>query len=294
MADEQETLKPTSTPADYRKVLSDFDGAVCEAIAVSQAAAQRMELPAVGYSTHVFARICAHARSMICAAPQSRWVRREFETWDVSSVAGYARSILEGYILFRYLADAPNDLDVQRAYVQVMHLYDCKKRISILPYVLNEDSIDWFKSQEQEIADRLKGIQYFNDLDAGIRNAILKGERLHIPSRADLVEAAGIEKKAFDFFYNYLSQYAHVFSFTFHRIEENGRGTGMENAFDRDALVMVLSFASGILTSATDKMVELFPDAKDQRLGTNSKFSPGPTKNLPKQIKRERNIKRWS
>lgn len=292
MADEQEATKPTSTPADYRKALSNFDAAVCEAMAVGQASAQRMELPAVGYSTHVFARICAHAGSMVCAAPQSRWVRREFESWDVSSVAGYARSILEGYILFRYFADAPNDLDIQRAYVQVMRLYDCKKRISILPSVLDEISIDWFKSQEQEIVGRLNKIQYFKELDASIRKPLLNGERLHIPSHTSLVEASGIDKETYKFFYNYLSQYAHVFSFTFHRIEENGRGTGLENGFDRDALVMVLSFATGVLTSATDRMVELFPDTKGERLGLDSKFSPGPTKNLPKHIKRERRVKR--
>lgn len=224
---------------------------------------------------------------MICAAPQSRWVRREFERWDVSSIAAYSRSILEGYILFRYLADAPHDLDIQRVYVNVMHLYDCKKRISILPHILSDETIDWFKSQEAEIVERLTAAPYFNNLDPTIRSSILRGDRLHIPSRTDLVEAAGLDKKDFDFFYNYLSQYAHVFSFTFHRLEPNGRGTGLENGFDRDALVMVLAFSTGILTAATDRMVELFPDTGDTRQGVNSKFSPGPTKNLPKQVKRE-------
>lgn len=278
----------TSTSADYRNALRDFDSAVCEAMSVGQESSDRLELPAIGYSTHVFVRMCAHSQSMICAAPHSRWVRRDFQNWDVSSVAGFSRLILEGYILFRYLADAPPDLDIQRAYVTVIHLYDCKKRLAILPAILSDDDIDGFKLQEKELIERLVEIKYFNDLDAGTKKEILRGDRLHIPSRTDLVAAADLEKKQFDFFYNYLSQYAHVFSFTFHRVGANGRGTGIENGFDRDALVMVLSFTTQILTAATNRMVELFPDVAAVRQGADSKFSPGPIKNLPKNVKRNR------
>ncbi|MBC8241562.1 MAG: hypothetical protein H8E30_13955 [Alphaproteobacteria bacterium] len=56
---------------DYRKRLQAFDAAVCEAIAVSQACSERLEAAAIGYSTHVFARICAHAQAMMCAAALS-------------------------------------------------------------------------------------------------------------------------------------------------------------------------------------------------------------------------------
>ncbi len=274
--------------ARYRDALKRFDAATCEALAVGQATANRTALPAVGYSTHVFARICSHAVSTICAAPQSRWAHREFEHWDLSTIAAYSRSILEGYILFRYLADAPFDLEIQRTYVNVMHLYDCKKRISILPRMLSEGDLEWLKAQEFELINRLNGIEYFKSLDASVRAGILRGERLHIPSRHDLILAAGLKKDEFDFFYNYLSQYAHVFSFTFYRIEPDGRGTGLKNAFDQGALTMVLEFGAGIISAATDRMVEMFPDAGNERRGTDSKFSPGPAKNLPRHIKRER------
>lgn len=168
------------TAEDYRKSLRAFDAAVCESIAVSQACAERNEAPAVGYSTHVFARICAHAQAMMCAAPKSRWVRREFDIWDVSTVASHARSILEGYLLFRYLADAPKDLDTQRAYVQVMHLYDCMKRIKILPHVLSDEDIDGFQKQAADIKARLEGISYFASLDPKLKKELLAGKWLMI------------------------------------------------------------------------------------------------------------------
>lgn len=107
---------------DYKRNLKKFDMAVCEAISVSQEIAGQMVLPTVGYSTAVFTRMLAHAQTVVCTVPKSRWVKREFEHWDASSVAGNVRSILEGYLLFRYLIDAPKDMEIQRTYVQVMHI----------------------------------------------------------------------------------------------------------------------------------------------------------------------------
>lgn len=290
---DKEQIVGTYSVEGYRKRLSEFDAAVCDAIAVSQASAERLAYPAVGYSTHVFSRICAHAQALMCAAPKSRWVRREFEIWDVSTVASHARSILEGYLLFRYLADAPDDLDTQRAYVQVMHLYDCMKRIKILPHVLPDENIEGMKTQAQEIKARLEGIEYFQQLDPKLKKDLLNGKWLMITPQRELIARLEIDQSDFDFFWNYLSQYTHVLSFTFYRMEPNGRGTGVENDFDRDALCMVLEFCTGLMVAAVDRMIELFPDAIDARQGLDSKFSPGPTKNLPRQAKRDRKKRRW-
>lgn len=289
-----ETSNERSSAEDYRKRLLALDAAVCEAIAVSQACAERFEAPAIGCSTHVFSRICAHAQAMMCALPKSRWVKREFDIWDVSTVASHARSILEGYLLFRYLADAPDDLDTQRAYVQVMHLYDCMKRIKILPHIISDEDIAGFQEQAKEITERLEGIEYFSNLDPKLKKELLTGKWLMITPQKDLIANLGINQADFDFFWNYLSQYTHVLSFTFYRIEPNGRGSGLENGFDRDSLCMVMDFCSSLLIAAVDRLVELFPDSADTRKGLESKFSPGPSKNLPRQAKRDRMKRRWS
>jgi len=277
----------TLSLGEYREKLREFDAAVCDAIAVGQASAQRFEMPAVGYSTHVFARVCAHAQALICAAPKSRWVKREFEIWDVSAIASHARSILEGYLLFRYLADAPSDLDTQRAYVQVMHLYDCLKRIKILPYVLPDAEINAMKEQAEQIRDRLNNIPYFISLEPKLKNDLLDGRFIMITPRKELLARLNIKQDEFDFFWNYLSQYTHVLSFTFYRIEPNGRGTGIENEFDRRALYMVLDLCTQLLTEAVDRLVEIFPDTESARRGLNSVFSPGPVRNLPKRLKKK-------
>lgn len=282
----------SSSASSYQKWLRTLDATVCEASAVSQATAGRRATPAVAYSTHVFGRICAHAQALMRAAPTSRWVRREYEIWDVSTVASHARAILEGYLLFRYLADAPDDLDTQRAYIEVMHLYDCMKRIKILPHVLSEAEIQGFETQAEEIKTRLESIAYFNNLPAKLRKDLLAGKWLMITPQRDLIAKLGINQNDYDFFWNYLSQYTHILSFTFYRIEPNGRGTGIENDFDRDAIRMVFEFCNSLMEKAVDRMIEVFPDAAEVRKGMRSKFTPGPAKNLPNGMRRIR--KRFS
>jgi hypothetical protein len=197
-----EGQRGTSSRDDYRKRLQDFDAAVCEATAVSQAIAQRVEYPAVGYSTYVFARLCSHAQALICAAPLSRWTRRDFEIWDVSTVASHARSILEGYLLFGYLADAPPDLDSQRAYVSVVQLYDCLKRIKILPHVLPQEHIDGLNVQAEEIKTRLEGIEFFSKLDQKLKKDLLAGRYIMITPQKDVIAGLGMDQNDFDFFWN--------------------------------------------------------------------------------------------
>ena len=252
----RDPAKGQSNAKDYQKHLQHFDAAVCEAIAVSQACARRLETPTVCYSTRVFVRICTHAQAMMCAAPKSRWVKREFDIWDVSTVASHARSILEGYLLFRYLADAPDNLNTQLAYEEVIHLYDCMKRIKILPHLLPVEEITSFQEQAKEITTRLEGNTYFSSLDPKLQKELLAGKWMTITPKNDLIANLEIDQAEFDFFWHYLSQYTHVLSFSFHRMEPNGRGTGLENDFDRAALCMVMEFCSGLLIAAVDRLVE--------------------------------------
>jgi hypothetical protein len=282
------TSATETTLADYRERLLKLDIAVCEAIAVNQKVSQRLEAPAIGFSTYVFSRVCIHAQAIMCAAPKSRWVRRDFETWDVSTVAAHARSILEGHLLFHYLANAPTDLDTQRAYVNVIHLYDCMKRIKILPFLLSTQSIEALEKQAEEIKQRLEGIRFFSELPSKLKSDLLAGKFLMITPQKELIASLGIDQRQFDFFWNYLSQYTHLLSFSFHRMESNGRGTGCENDFDRGALCLVFELCTSLLTTAVDRLTEIFPDAVDARRGLDSKFSPAPTRNLPRHLKRER------
>jgi len=272
----------------YREALNRLDAATCEAMAVGQHTANRLVAPTIGYSTHVSARMSMNAQQILCALPKTRWVKRDFDTWDISAIAPFARSILEGYLLFRYLIDAPTDKNIQRLYVQVMHMYDCKRRQDILKHELSEASKTWFVEQESEIRSRLESMPDFTALSPKTQKNLLQGKHLMITERSELISAIGLDQNEFDKMWNYLSQYSHMFSFTFYRVEANGRGTGLLNPADIDALTSVTNFASSLIEDTTNHIVEIFPDAQSERNGINSKFAPGPSKNLPRHMKRKR------
>ena len=109
-----ETNTPSGDRSAYQSALDKLDAAVCDAIAVSQASANRMAAPNWGHASKVFARLCGAVMAMLRAAPLSRWVRSDFENWDFGAVAGHACSLLDGCLLFFYLVEPPkSDVELQ-------------------------------------------------------------------------------------------------------------------------------------------------------------------------------------
>jgi len=92
-----------------------------------------------------------------------------------------------------------------------MHPYDCCKRIKILPHILPAAEMEWFKQQKEEITARLKSTQFFIHLTQTEKKAALSGSHMMFISRAAGAQEAGLDKATFEFFWNYFSQYTHVF-----------------------------------------------------------------------------------
>jgi hypothetical protein len=265
----------------YLEALNKFDVAVCDAVAVSQATCGRQSAAHVRYATHVFTRLCAYAVALIRAAPRSRWVRSDSDNWDFGSVAGYCRAIFEGQLLFWYLIKPPVSDEELSARINVMHLNDCSRRITILG--TGSTDLAGFESQQAEIRGRLEKNNWFLALDSKWQKRLLTGDVLTITSRDELLDQVGWDRKHFYAYWHLLSQYTHVLPLTFYRLEPNGRGTGIENDTDRGYIYLMLDLAAQALRQCVDKMVENFPDAALVRKGINSRFSPGPIRNRPKR-----------
>jgi len=267
----------------YKKALLHFDAAICEALAVGQKQAGRPH-PYAGYATYVFAQLCAHGTSMVRAAPLSRWVTSESEDWNFSAVAGHARAILEGILLFAYLIEPPASEDEHRAKIAVMQLNDCTHRIDLHSDFGAEAEAEFFKEQQEQLRDRLRHNAYFMALDPVVRKSCLKGKKLMINSRDQLIDQIGIPREQFNGLFDLFSQHTHILTMSFYRMEDNGRNTGIENDADRSYIGMALLICSQIMVAATDKLQEVFPDVYSVRKGIDSIFSPGPTHNSPPPI----------
>lgn len=276
----REQPKPVSR-VEYIKELQDFDSALCEALAVSQAQAGRYTDLNIGYGTRVFAKICSHGTAMVRAAPLSRWISSEFENWDFNSVAGHARAILEGCLLFNNLMKKPSSEDELKARINILHLNDCTRRIELMRDIEAADQVSGLEEQQRELQIRLQQNRYFQSLPPSVKTRCLKGKNLTIETRDDGLEELGFSKGDFDSIFDLFSQHTHILPLSFYRMEPNGRGTGIENGTDRSYIAFALGLCSGLLKSATDKIVAQFPDIADVRMGVNSKFSPGPVSNRP-------------
>lgn len=269
--------------ADYKGLLDKFDAALCEAIAVSQASSGRLPKANVGYASYVFTQLCGAGVSMIRAAPLTRWVRSDFDDWRFGAVAGHARSLVDGFLLFNYLIEPAKSESDLKTRINVMHLNDCTRRIELHTNLGFTEDLEGFEKQREELRERLKGNDYFKALPAPLQKNCLNGKFMMIDSRDEILSKVGFEKGQFDALYDLWSQHVHILPMSFYRIEANGRGTGVENDTDRSYIAQTLEMGAAVLIDSTDTMVEQFPDVAGVRQGVKSTFSPGPRENRPRK-----------
>lgn len=278
-----ETNTPSVDRSAYQSVLDKLDAAVCDAIAVGQASANRMAAPNWGHATRVFARLCGAGMAMIRAAPLSRWVRSDFENWDFGAVAGHACSLLDGCLLFFYLVEPPKSDAELQVRIDVMDINDCSRRIELYKNLGCLADVAGFEKQRSELQQRLKSNEFFVTLPEPLQDQCLNGSVLMIDSRDEILTALGFPKNQFDALYGLWIQHLHTLPMSFYRMEPNGRGTGLENETDSAYIIQTFEVCAAFLSDATDRMVENFPDAADSRKGIESRFQPGPFSNSLKR-----------
>lgn len=268
---------------DYEQALEQFDIAVCEACAVSQASGGRYDVPGHHqFGTRIFTGICATAVALIRAAPLSRWTRSDFQHWAFCSIAAYTRAIFEGYILISYLMETPKSPEELELKMLVMHLNDCMRRVNLHKNLGDVNEADKFKDDIESLKAPILESSYFKQLAAHEQKSCLSGESVMIVSRVEMLDKLKWDRGQFRAVYDLLSQHAHILPMSFYRMEEEGRGTGLENDTDRGYMCMMLEMCAGALSECTDLIVLAFPDTADRRKGKKSTFSPGPRGNLPR------------
>ncbi|MCP2091304.1 UNVERIFIED_ORG: hypothetical protein J2Y81_007391 [Paraburkholderia sediminicola] len=268
-----------ATRSDYVTALNEFDSAICEAVAVSQAASGRFVEAHKGHATKLFTRLCAHGIALIRAVPLTRWVKSDHWSWDFSCAAPHVRAILEGYQLFSYIIETPESTEEWSAKINIMHLNDCMRRIKLFTGLESRDQVASLSVQADELRERLLKNDFFLSMPEPKRKRFLAGEYLMIDSRDERLNKLGIAPKTFSVLWDLLSQNTHILPLSFYRLEPNGRGTGLENVSDRNYLTRFLTIAAETMEEATNLMVGAFPDTTDVRKGVKSGFSPGPRSN---------------
>ncbi|AZP52471.1 hypothetical protein EJP80_18920 [Rahnella aquatilis] len=288
---DDENKKEVITIEVYEQVLKEFDASVCEALAVGQQSSGRLPEAYIGYSSKIFARLCAHAHCMIRAAPMTRWVKTTYHDWDLSEVAGHTRAIMEGYLFYMYLSSKPNSEDEFAVKLKVMHINDCVRRIKIFTS-LEDERVSFYLSEHERLKLELNESHYFQSLPEPIRKQSLSGRYLMIDTRDELLAKFDVDKKNFDMIFDILSNYIHILPISFYNFEPNGRGSGLFNQSDLEYLYLCMQLCTELLKRCTDRVVEFFPDVQEYRNGSKSIINPGPRENLPQIVKERQNTKK--
>ncbi|WP_288656593.1 hypothetical protein [Pantoea sp. UBA6567] len=273
-----EDLQPDPvSKEDYHLALRELDIAVCEAKAVSNAIGTRQaDKPNHAWSTYIFLRICINAGIMIANVPGSRWVKKDYELWDFSSVAPQARAIMEARLLLFYISKENKSDDEWRVKLNTMHMNDCMKRIDMFSAGDNTKILDFYLEQKQEIESVLMSSDYFQTLDNGTRKRILAGKIMTIQSRDELIQEIGDDPDSFRKLFDFLSHYTHILPMSYYKAEANGRGTGCFNIYDHAYIYMAMILVKDCLVFCTDIICEMFPDTSRARKGLKSKITIGP------------------
>jgi hypothetical protein len=270
-----------TTQEGYLQALEAYDAAICEAIAVSQAQANRIAEPNVGYATKVFAQMCGHGTNIVRAAPHSRWVKSDSFNWHFGAIAPNARAVLEGYLLYEYLMEPPSGEPELKARINVMHLNDCTRRLELMTDIgAAQNELDSLAQTQEMLRKRLRGNTFFVGLPQQSQKGCLSGKWLMIQSRDEALPKAGFERGHFNAIFDLLSQHTHILPLSFYRMEPDGRGSGIENRTDRSYIGLAFNICASVLTSAADRLQEVFPDVAHVRRGISSPFSPGPRLNV--------------
>lgn len=274
--------------SDYSQSLKKMDVATCEAMAVSQAIKIDHVAKHIGYSVHIYKRICRHAVSLISAVPRSRWVTSDFENWDFACAAGQSRAIMEGYLLFRYLVIPPSCNDEWVTKFLVLYLNDRVRRAKMMADLMVTEAAEQWSSEVEELRIRLNSNPWFLALDKEVRKGCLSGKYLMVQNRDHILELAGLDRGQFNAAWDLLSQYAHMLPMSFTSSEPDGRGSGEENQQDKDYIGATVACCADILNTATNIMTTEFPATKIVRQGIDSRFYKGPKSNHPEFPKNHR------
>ncbi len=197
---------------------------------------------------------------------------------------GLTQAAFARFWRLHYLYGAYFDPDDEGAAVQLMHLYDLKKRETIFCDG-NVDS-ELGHNQEEEIVDWLTGTKRFHQLPPDVQENALQGRVLMLESKEEIIQRIGWDRERFYLLWKLTSKYVHVYSLPVYRSGPNGYQTGMENDFDRGFLALGLETCAPILEDITDKICEDCPDVHMALNGAFSKFSSGPYRNLPHSKRR--------
>ncbi|MCD8521608.1 MAG: DUF5677 domain-containing protein [Saccharospirillaceae bacterium] len=210
------------------------------------------------YASLLFTKLCTSGVTVLSICPPSSSIGKN-KHWDCASVATLTRSVIETYLVFFYLCVEVCDSEEWEARWRLMNLHDHMSRLKMFKVMEGtEDQVRQFESYTNQVKSDLENTVYFQSLSEKVKKHYLKGNNAFFKSQDELIAAAGGSVDEFRFRYRFLSNHAHSYPMGFYRMEEGGRGAGVESDLEIGYTGMCLAWAGDILTKAKFEFISLW------------------------------------
>lgn len=242
----------------YSSALGEFSTIVEQAIATSNATANRRVDERRALASVLYTRLCVLSVSIISLCPGSKLNPRA-KHWDFSAVASLSRNLFEGALLLFYFAfDEVEEVEWE-ARLKVMQLHDCLSRLYMFRDLGNNDEeLPVFERQAEELRSVLMKNPHFMNLESSRRKKLLNGDRTTILTLHEIFEKSGGNWAGHWGLYRFWSAQTHSFPLGFYRSVEQGRGRGVENDAEKAYIGGALAVSVHTVKACTDRMQHLF------------------------------------
>ncbi|MDR4468898.1 MAG: DUF5677 domain-containing protein [Nitrospira sp.] len=245
---------------EYKTNVSAFETTLKECFSLSQQCAG-MSAPTSAhfYASVLFTTLCSRSASFVILAPGTSFSIKAFDHWDYASLAVMARSILEIRIAFFYIGVQECTPAEWNCRWNLFNLHDCMSRIHLFEKIdpLSKDLLG-FKTQADEIQDRLKKNEFFLSLSESEQRRLLHGQHAYPVPLEKIAEQAGVELTTFRLLYKFLSSHVHGLPISFYSAGDDGRGRGVHCEVEENYSSLCVSFVHALLVASRDEMRKLF------------------------------------
>ena len=202
-------------------------------------------------SSMVFAKCCAHARTIGAVAKQS-------SMFDHHAIMAMARMIMEASTMIAYLLDSVEQEEWDFRYL-LLRLHDTAARIKLMRGF--ESPAEDLRAGRDQLKAELEGHPAFLNHSEERQKRMAGGEEMFaVGMRAVATKMMGWNERQFNGIYAYLSAHAHSAPVSFIRMEHHQIDYYFPSAAQTDILTLVIEVAIACLRRSTLRMIDQQPE----------------------------------
>jgi hypothetical protein len=204
-------------------------------------------------ASRVFAKMCAHARS-IAAITQS-------SMFDHHAIMTLARMIIDSSVMLAYLDQEVSDEEWQLRHA-VLRLHDTSARIKLLRGYGNET--DDLRKGRESIKAEIRGYEAFRKLPDDRREKLLTGDQIFVRGMRHAAVEFGWEESRFGSIYGYLSDHVHSTPMSFMRMKEHEIDYYFPGEAQHSTAVLAIELSAACLRRSIMRQIDKHPEQLDK------------------------------